>query len=195
MRGPFSPEPREPRTAPENFRALKALEGRRAWPRIVAALAWGGVMLALPIAAGALWIAVGPADPVARYVGASVIALVVAAAIKWFDGRRSWQTPLTAQLERLEQPNWRRGADILLAGPDLPRAIDALRRDRLVVHGGILLPETSRPDGAPELDRKLSVYEPQFRASDGDLTERICTPLRAAGVRARVAGEDLGVAP
>ncbi len=48
------------------------------------------------------------------------------------------------------------------------------------------------PDDAPDLNRQLLVYEPAFRETDGDSLERFAAPLRAAGVKARINGLDIG---
>ncbi|MGO9321729.1 MAG: hypothetical protein ACLQBY_13135 [Solirubrobacteraceae bacterium] len=182
-----------PRTYREMLTILRQYEGSRCLWRVAA----GAVLIALvPILAiggfvAGAYLADDLGDPVRVAVGA-VVALgagQLAAACIW--RRRPWHNLIAGRLasyERLDPPG---DLNAMIRRADFPLAARALRRARLNPWGATQVP--AAVSGVPDLDLKLIVYRSALwhPAGTPELHVQIRDCLRAAGITANVAGEDL----
>jgi hypothetical protein len=184
------------RIEPYRYRsALKRLleyEGRRClWRAAV-----GGVLLvsAPALAIGGFvvgaYLADGLHDPV-RVALAAIVTLSAGQCTALLWRRRLWDALLITRLCSYEAVRTPGDLNAVIRSADLVRASRSLRRAKLYPVGSSRLPEGL--PGAPDLDLKLIVSRPRrWHAPDAPETYvlvRDC--LRAAGIRARVASEDV----
>jgi hypothetical protein len=111
------------------------------------------------------------------------------AALLW--RQRLWNALLITRLCSYEEDNTPGDLNTVIRNADFVRACRSLRRAKLCPVGGTSLPEGL--PGAPDLDLKLIVSRPrQWHAPDAPETYvQVRDCLRAAGIRARVASEDI----
>lgn len=105
--------------------------------------------------------------------------------------RRPWHNLIVGRLasyERLDPPG---DLNAMIRRADFPLAARALRRAKLNPWGATQVPASV--SGVPDLDLKLIVYRSALwhPAGTPDLHVQIRDCLRAAKIRANVAGEDL----
>lgn len=109
--------------------------------------------------------------------------------------QRPWRTLIVTRLASYEDASAPGDLNAVIRTADFDRASRALRRAKLYPFGGTHLPEGLR--GARDLDLKLIVHRPaRWHAPNAPeiyLQVRDC--LRAAGIRARVGGEDIAAEP
>lgn len=167
-------------------------EGRRCLWRAVAGAAWlasipllaiggfvGGAYLAgdlhrvTLVALGAV-VALGPGQLVATYI--------------W--RRRPWDRLIVNRVWTYEHIDGAQDLNAIIRSADFVRACRALRRVKLNPSGGTRSPP---PADAPDLDIKLIVGRSAcWHASNApEIYVQVRECLRAAGIRARVAGEDI----
>lgn len=184
------------RTEPYRYRsALKRLleyEGRRCLWR---AAVGGALLVSAPaIAIGGFvvgaYLADGLHDPV-RVALAAIVTLSAGkcAALLW--RRRLWDALLITRLCSYETDNSPGDLNTVIRNADFIRACRALRRAKLYPVGGTHLPQGL--PGAVDLDLKLIVSRPrQWHGPNTPETYvQVRDCLQAAGIRARVASEDI----
>jgi hypothetical protein len=105
--------------------------------------------------------------------------------------RRPWDKLLTNRLWTYEEPNGPADLNAIVRPDDFLRATKVLRRAKLCPCGGTHMPVAA--PGAEGLTLKLIVGRPaRWHPSDApELHLQIRDCLRAAHIRARVAGEDI----
>jgi hypothetical protein len=160
------------------------------------------------VAAGAAWLASVPLLAIGGFVGGAYLAgdlhrfgfvalgAIVAlglgqvpAAYIW--RRRPWDALITTRLWSYEQVNAPGDLNAIIRRTDFILACRALRRAKLNPYGATRLPQP--PPDAPDLDLKLIVKRPAcWHAPDApEIYVQVRDCLRAAGIRARVAGEEV----
>jgi hypothetical protein len=172
---------------------LVEYEGRRCLWRVAAGGAW---LASIPVLAiggfiGGAYLA-GDLHQVARVALGAVVALGPGQVVAGYIWRaRPWARLITVRLSTYEQLRGPQDLNAMISSEDFVPACRALRRAKLNPTGGTRMPE-GLPD-APELDLKLIVGRPaRWHPADApELYVQIRDCLRAARIRARVAGEDI----
>jgi hypothetical protein len=172
---------------------LRQYDGSRCLWRTVA----GGLLITLvPVLAiggfvAAAYLAEDLRDPV-RVVLGGIVAVgagQLAAAYIW--RRRPWYRLIANRLASYERQDPPGDRNAMIRRADFPLAACALRRAKLNPWGATQVP--AAVSGVPDLDLKLIVYRSALWHPPGspELHDQIRDCLRAAKIRANVAGEDL----
>lgn len=183
--------------APYSYRdALGRLRDYEGW-RCLWRTAAGGLLLALVplLAIGGFVVGVyiaGDLHSVARVVLGAIVALGPGQLLSlriW--QRRPWDKLITDRLWTYEKPDGPGDLNAIIRPEDFLAATKALRRAKLCPCGGTRMP--TAPPGAEGLTLKLFVGRPaRWHPPDApELHIQIRDCLRAAHIRARVAGEDV----
>lgn len=160
-------------------------------------VAVGGLLLtAVPLLAiggyvAAIYIA-GDLDSFWRVLLGAVVALGPGQLLSLYVWRRRpWDQLVTDRLWTYEEPNGPGDLNAIIRPEDFLTATKALRRAKLCPCGGTHMPTS--PPGAEGLTLKLFVGRPtRWHPSNAlELHVQIRECLRAAHIRARVAGEDI----
>lgn len=185
-----------PLAAPYTYRTalsrLMEYEGRRCLWRVAAGGAWLVSIPALAIGGfiGGAYLA-GSLHHVALVALGAVVALgpgQLVAAYIW--RRRPWDRLLLDRLLTYEQIDGSPDLNTMIRHADFVAACHALRRAKLNPYGGTRGPPL--PD-APDLDLKLIVARSaKWHPPDSpEIFAQVRECLRRAGIRARVAGQDI----
>ncbi len=159
------------------------------------------------VAVGAAWLISAPAVAIGGFVGGAYLAgnlhqlalVALGAVVALGSGqlaaayvcrRRPWDRLLLDRLLTYEQIDGAQDLNAMIRRADFVAACHALRRVKLNPYGGTIVPPL--PD-APDVDLKLIVgRSAQWHPPDSpEIFVQIRECLRAAGIRARVAGEDI----
>lgn len=177
----------------EMVRTLREFEGSRClWRAPVSGLLYIGIRLLLPVGGTVGGIYLGSDLQPVWVVVAAVLSLGSVALAARLARPKPWRALVADRLYTFEK-HVSNEVPVLLRERDLPAARTALRSARLNParqrHLGV------PPDDAQDLDLMLLVAEPEKWAqstSDDDRIQRVGSVFRGAGIRARVAGHDIG---
>ncbi len=172
---------------------LREFEGRRCLWRVAA----GGALLVLvPLLAIGGFVAgayiAGDLHDLVRVVFGAIVALGPGQLLSlsiW--RRRPWDALVAGKLWSYEEPDGPGDLNTIIRSEDFVPASRALRRAKLNPFGCVHMPMS--PPGAEDLDTKLIVGRPR-RWHPPDAPEiyiQVRDCLRAAHIRARVAGDDI----
>lgn len=185
-----------PPVAPYSYRAaverLREYEGLRCVWRVAAGAA---LLASVPILAVGGFVAgaylAGDLHRPLRVMLGAIVAIGLGQGAAYLWRRREWDRLIVERVWTYEQIDGPQDLNALVRRADFIPACRALRRAKLNPVGCTRMP-TSPPD-APDLDTKLIVGRSACWHSDDapELLDQIRACLRAAGIRARVGGDDI----
>lgn len=173
------------------IRLLREFEGVRClWRLPVAGFLWSLPYL-LPLAAFVVGAYVTRQLGLVVAVGAVTVVLAIAAAK--LGQKRPWRSIVSDRLWTYLKPNPLGEVPVLVRKQDLEQVQRVLRRKHL--NPGTANITGSVPPDAPDLTCRMGVQEPEqwaLSSSDVERVERVASVIEQAGLRARVAGRDVG---
>jgi len=176
---------------------LRQYEGQRSLWRVPVA---GLLLVAVPVAFVAISVLAGYItgdgfDVLTAAISAAVLLVGTGWAIPWFTRQKLHRAIVANRLATWEKANPPTLLPINVRGDDVDEAMRALRRAGFHPRSSTWL--TSPPSDATDLDHKIDVEEPEAwpqSESDQDRVARLAAVMSQIGVRARVAGVDVGQA-